>query len=126
MAAYVRDASPATAERLQRQSGALARLARIQSVSFDAAPQGGAAQIVVDEATYVLPLEGVIDLAAEKARLAKAMDAAIKERDALAKRLENPAFVERAKPEAVEKAREDFADKSAEAEQLQAALERLG
>ena len=66
------------------------------------------------------------DLAAEKARLAKAMDAAIKERDALAKRLENPAFVERAKPEAVEKAREDFADKSAEAERLQAALERLG
>jgi valyl-tRNA synthetase len=126
MAAYVRDASPVTAERLQRQSGALARLARIQSVSFNAAPQGGAAQIVVDEATYVLPLEGVIDLAAEKARLAKAMDAAIKERDALAKRLDNPAFVERAKPEAVEKAREDFADKSAEAERLQAALERLG
>jgi valyl-tRNA synthetase len=126
MAAYVRDASPATAERLQRQSGALARLARIQSVSFDAAPHGGAAQIVVDEATYVLPLEGVIDLAAEKARLAKAMDAAIKERDSLAKRLQNPAFVERAKPEAVEKARDDFADKSAEAERLQAALERLG
>src|SRR3546814_13046433 len=54
------------------------------------------------------------------------MDAAAKERDALSKRLENPAFVERAKPEAVVKAREDFADKTAEATRLQAALLRLG
>src|SRR3546814_20147493 len=56
----------------------------------------------------------------------KAMDAAAKERDALSQRLENPAFVERAKPEAVVKAREDFAEKTAEAERLQAALLRLG
>src|SRR3546814_20621664 len=56
----------------------------------------------------------------------KAMDAAAKERDALSKRLENPAFVERAKPEAVVKAREDLAEKAAEAERLQAALLRLG
>src|SRR3546814_6842525 len=75
-------------------------MARIETLSFDPAPEGGAVQIVVDEATYVLPLAGVIDLAAEKARLTKAMDAAAKERDALSKRLENPAFVERAKPEA--------------------------
>ena len=126
MTAYVRDAAAATAGRLQRQSGALARLARIETLSFDAAPAGGAAQVVVDEATYVLPLEGVIDLAAEKARLAKALEAASKERDTLAKRLENPAFVERAKPEAVAKAREDFAEKAAEAERLEAALKRLG
>ncbi|HEY9579849.1 MAG TPA: valine--tRNA ligase [Rhizorhapis sp.] len=126
MVAHVRDASEGTRERLMRQSGALARMARIETLSFDPAPEGGAVQIVVDEATYVLPLAGVIDLAAEKARLTKAMDAAAKERDALSKRLENPAFVERAKPEAVVKAREDFAEKTAEAERLQAALLRLG
>jgi valyl-tRNA synthetase len=34
--------------------------------------------------------------------------------------------VERAKPEAVEKAREDFAARSTEAERLRAALARLG
>ena len=54
-----------------------------------------------------LPLEGVIDLDAERARLSKAVDAAEKERDGLAARLANPAFTERAKPEAVEKARAD-------------------
>ena len=81
---------------------------------------------MVDEATFVLPLEGVIDVAGEKARLAKAAEAAEKERDALAARLANPNFVERAKPEAVDKARSDHAEKSAEAERYRAALERLG
>ena len=54
------------------------------------------------------------------------MAAAEKERDGLAGRLANPAFAERAKPEAVEKARADHAEKSADAERYRAALERLG
>lgn len=81
---------------------------------------------MIDEATYVIPLEGVIDVDAERARLTKAIEAAAKERDGLAGRLNNPSFVERAKPEAVEKARADHAEKSAEAERLTAALARLG
>ena len=105
---------------------ALARLGRVESLSFGEAPAGGAAQIVVDEATFILPLEGVIDIAAEKTRLAKALAAAEKERDGLGNRLNNPAFVEKAKPEAVAKAREDHAEKSAEAQRLKAALDRLG
>jgi valyl-tRNA synthetase len=126
LALYVRDANAQTKGRLQRHEAAAQRLARIQSISLDEAPGGGAAQIVVDEATYILPLEGVIDVAAERARLAKALEAAAKERDALAQRLGNPAFVEKAKPEAVEKARADHEEKAAEAERLAAALARLG
>ena len=90
------------------------------------AAASGAAQIVVHDATSVLPLEGVIDLDAERARLTKGIAAAEKERDSLAARLNNPSFVERAKPEAIEKARADHAEKSAEAERLSAALARLG
>jgi len=56
----------------------------------------------------------------------KALNAAAGERDSLAQRLANPNFTERAKPEAVEKARADHEAKSAEAERLRAALERLG
>ena len=63
---------------------------------------------------------------AERSRLTKVIETVSKERDALAARLNNPAFVERAKPEAVEKARADMAEKSAEAERLSAALARLG
>jgi len=122
---HVRDASAETTTRLGAQGAALARMARVD-LSDAEAPAGGAAQVVVDEATFVLPLEGVIDLDAERARLAKAIAAAEKERDSLSGRLSNPSFVERAKPEAVEKARADHAEKSEEAARLHAALGRLG
>jgi valyl-tRNA synthetase len=126
LALHVRDAAPQTIERLGRNEAAIRRLARIESISTDAAPAGGAAQVIVDEATYVLPLEGVIDLEAERSRLAKALEAAEKERDSLAGRLGNPSFVERAKPEAVDKARADHAEKASDAERYRAALARLG
>ncbi len=74
----------------------------------------------------LLLIDEAIDLDAEKTRLSKAAEAAEKERDSLAARLSNPNFVERAKAEAVEKARSDHAEKSAEAERYRAALERLG
>ncbi|MGN6619694.1 MAG: valine--tRNA ligase, partial [Sphingomonas sp.] len=110
--------------RLSTNKAALKRLARAEPA--DGPFEGAAAYVVSDGATYALPLEGVIDLDAERARLAKGIAAAEKERDSLAGRLANPSFVERAKPEAVEKARADHADKAAEAERLQAALARLG
>lgn len=122
---HVRDASAETVARLARQEAALARLGRVDQAQGDA-PAGGALQLVVDEATFVMPLGDVVDLEAERARLTKAIAAAEKERDGLAGRLGNPSFVERAKPEAVEKARADHAEKAAEAERLSAALARLG
>ena len=83
-------------------------------------------QVSAGSDLFVIPLEGVIDVEAERARLGKARDAAVKERDSLARRLDNPAFVEKAKPEAVDKARADHAHHAAEAERLAAALARLG
>ena len=74
--------------------------------------------------TIILPRD--FDIGSEVERLAKAASAAEKERDSLAQRLANPNFTERAKPEAVEKARADHEAKAAEAERLRAALERLG
>jgi valyl-tRNA synthetase len=118
----VSGASGETERRLAVNTAAIARLARIEP----SATLGGQAQIVVDEATYALQLGDVIDIDAERARLAKAIAGAEKERDSFASRLSNASFVERAKPEAVEKARADHADKTAEAERLTAALRRLG
>jgi valyl-tRNA synthetase len=94
-------------------------------ITYKAVRSGGA-QIIVDEATFIIPLEGVIDLDAERTRITKALESATKERDALAGRLSNAAFVEKAKPEAVMKAKADYAEKAAEAERLTAALDRLG
>ncbi|WP_332818758.1 valine--tRNA ligase [Sphingopyxis sp.] len=112
--------------RTDKLAAQLDRLARLESVSFDPAPAGASAQLVVEGETITVPLEGVIDIAAERDRLTKALAAAVKERDGLAGRLNNPSFVERAKPEAVEKARADHAAKEAEADRLAAALARLG
>ena len=118
-------ANALTEARIDRHFTVLARMARLVS-PVRAAPPEGSAQIVVDEATYALPLAGVIDFAAERARLTKSAEAAEKEAAALAARLGNPSFVDRAKPEAVAKARADHAEKSAEATRLRAALSRLG
>ena len=112
--------------RTDKLAAQLDRLARLEAISFDSAPAGASAQLVVEGETITVPLEGVIDIAAERDRLSKALAAAAKERDGLAGRLNNPSFVERAKPEAVEKARADHAAKEAEADRLTAALARLG
>ena len=116
---HVRDA-----ERDDRRRGstamraAIARLARIERADVRCRRRRARRRSWSTRRPIVLPLEGVIDLAAERARLTKAIAAAEKERDALAGRLGNPSFVERAKPEAVEKARADHAEKAAEAERL--------
>ncbi|MGV7121137.1 valine--tRNA ligase [Sphingopyxis sp. 550A] len=113
-------------DRADKLAAQLDRLARLDAISFDPAPAGASAQLVVEGETIIIPLEGVIDIAAERDRLTKALAAAAKELGGLAGRLNNPSFVERAKPEAVEKARADHAAKAAEAERLTAALARLG
>jgi valyl-tRNA synthetase len=113
-------------DQLNGESAILMRMAKLGTARIADAPPPGSAQIVVRGQTYAFPLAEHIDLEAEKARLAKASAAAEKERDGLAARLANPNFTERAKPEAVEKARSDHEAKSAEAERLRAALERLG
>jgi valyl-tRNA synthetase len=85
-----------------------------------------AVQFSIGDLTLVGSLEGVIDIASEKARLEKALAVSQKEAKSLEGRLGNPSFVEKAKPEAVEKARADHAAHAAEAERLAAALARLG
>ncbi|WP_324828286.1 valine--tRNA ligase [Qipengyuania zhejiangensis] len=107
-------------------AAAIERLARLTPVHFADAPDGAAMQIAAGDDAFILPLEGVIDIEAEKSRLAKALDVSAKEAKSLEGRLSNANFVERAKPEAVEKARADHAHHVAEVERLNAALARLG
>ena len=126
LSANIADPQTATIAIIERQGAALSRLGRIDAFAYAPVETNNVAQIVVGEDTIVFALDGVIDLDAERSRITKAIEAVTKERDALAGRLSNAAFVEKAKPEAVEKARADHAEKAAEAEQLTAALKRLG
>jgi len=124
--AWVRSDNQATHDWLIAHHSEFHRLMRLGSISNGAPPNNNGLQVVVDNATFFMEIEGVIDLAAEKSRLSKAIAAAEKDRDGLAARLANPAFTDRAKPEAVEKARADHDARAAEAERLAAALARLG
>ncbi|MXO84610.1 valine--tRNA ligase [Altererythrobacter aurantiacus] len=126
LAAFIPNPSAVAAQVFERSSAAIERLARLTPVTIGEAPEGPAMQVTAGEDVVVIPLEGVVDIAAEKARLEKALAASRKEAKSLEGRLGNPKFVEKAKPEAVEKARADHAHHSAEADRLEAALARLG
>jgi valyl-tRNA synthetase len=98
--------SPQTAARARRWAEFVQRLARVADISFADAPPQGAVQILVRGEVAALPLKGVIDLAAERARLAKEMakcDADIARVDA---KLGNPNFVARAPEDVVEEEKE--------------------
>ena len=124
--AYLAAPSVAAKTVIASNRQAIERVARISAVHFEAAPEGAAMQIGVGADSFVVPLEGLVDIEAEKARLAKALEVSAKEAKSLEGRLGNANFVDRAKPEAVEKAKADFAHHSAEVERLKSALERLG
>ncbi len=124
--AYLASPSEAAKTVIAGNQPAIERIARISAVHFQSAPDGAAMQIGVGADTFVVPLEGLVDIDAEKSRLTKALEVSAKEAKALEGRLGNASFVERAKPEAVEKAKADFAHHSAEVGRLKAALERLG
>lgn len=116
---------PVDADRLVRYATLIDRLSRLEySISVDAAP-AGSVSFVLGEATFALPLQGLIDVAQETERLAKE----IKRRDAEIEKsranLENPRFANKAPPEVVEEHRERLKDAAAARDRLVAALARL-
>jgi valyl-tRNA synthetase len=122
----LRDAAPETLARAERWIEAIRRMARASEVrALDGAMPAGSAQAVLDEATVVLPLEGLIDVAAERKRLAGVRDKATAEGAKIGLKLANADFVSRAKPEVVEENRERLAAFQAEAARLEAALARI-
>ena len=84
------------------------------------------AQIVLEEATVALPLEGVIDFAAEKTRLAKELEKIAKDTAAIDGRLNNPGFVAKAPEEVLVESRERKVELEARKAKIEEALKRLG
>ncbi|WP_041320082.1 valine--tRNA ligase [Hyphomicrobium denitrificans] len=118
-------ADEALRARVHRNDETLKRLARLDGIDFaDVAPKG-AALIVAGETTAALPLVGIIDMAAEKRRLAKEIEKADGDLKKMEAKLSNPQFMERAKEEAIEEAKERKAELEAEIKRFSAALKRL-
>jgi valyl-tRNA synthetase len=106
-------------------SDVIKRMARVSDISFADAPPAGAVQLLVRGDTVALPLKGIIDLAAEKARLEKEKAKAEAEISRIDAKLANPDFIARAKEEVVEADRERREEMLARQEKIAAALERL-
>ncbi len=101
------------------------RLARIESLSaVDSFPKG-CVTIPMEGGTFGIPLEGLIDVDAEIARLEKTLQKLGKELGGLRGRLNNPKFVASAPDEVVAEAKANLALRENEEAQLKAAIARL-
>ena len=110
---------------LSNNKALIERMARIEAFeSADTAPKG-AVTIPVQGGTFCLPLAGVIDVDAEKARLSKALERNAKELGGLKGRLGNAKFVANAPEEVVAEAKARMAELEDEAAKLKAATARL-
>ena len=102
------------------------RLARIEDISFADEVPGEAAQVVLQEATYCLPLAGVIDISAEKDRLNKDLAKLAKEIEGVDKKLANEQFISKAPEHVINDQKQRRDDAVAKKERVEAALARLG
>ncbi|MBA2127520.1 valine--tRNA ligase [Hyphomicrobium methylovorum] len=123
--AVIVGADALTRERVRRNEDTLKRLARLDEIDFEDAAPKGAALVVAGETTAALPLAGIIDMDAEKRRLAKEIEKASGDLKKMDAKLSNPQFMERAKEEAIEEAQERKAELEAEIKRFSAALKRL-
>ncbi len=102
---HVKGASVLTKQRLEKYMNIIARLSRLSSVSYADTAAKGSAQAVLDEATLILPLEGVIDLDKERTRLQKEGEKLAAEIRKIEAKLGNKDFIDRAPPEVVDEQR---------------------
>jgi valyl-tRNA synthetase len=87
----------------------------------DAAPAGAVAEVVRGLEVF-LPLAGLVDLGAERARLSKELDKHRRELDALRRKLANDGFLAKAPPEVVAGERVRMGELEATAEKLEHTL----
>ena len=119
------DASAETKARAERWAEFIKRLARVSEISSAPAAPQGSVQLVVRGETAALPLKGVIDIAAERARLTKEMQKADADIARVDAKLGNPNFMSRAPEEVVEEEKEKREEALARKAKIAEALERL-
>jgi valyl-tRNA synthetase len=118
-------ASAETQGRAERWADFIKRLARVSEISSATAAPKGSVQLVVRGEVAALPLVGVIDLDAERARLAKEMAKADSDVARIDAKLNNPKFVERAAEDVVEEERSKREEAAGRKVKIAQALESL-
>jgi valyl-tRNA synthetase len=118
-------AAPEVRARAEAWRDTLLRLARLSEITFAETPPKNSVQLLVRGSVAALPLEGVVDLAAEVARLRKEQGKAQGEIKKIDAKLGNADFVARAPEEIIEENRERRESESARLAKIEEALVRL-
>jgi valyl-tRNA synthetase len=113
-----------TKRRAEKHEETIKRLARLDVISFAKVLPKGSVQLVLGEATVALPLGGIIDMGAERARLKREIEKSRDEIRRIDAKLANAQFIAKAPAEVVEESRERRANCEATVQKLQAALKR--
>jgi valyl-tRNA synthetase len=122
----LKDANAETMARLDTHRDLIHRMARIEtSGALDGPVEKGSVSTVLDEATLVLPMSGLIDVDAERARLEKEIAKLSPEIIKYEKKLSNTGFTDKAPPEVVTEQRERMEGMKSERAKLEEALGRL-
>src|SRR5882762_8367690 len=117
-----------TARAVATNSSTIAALARLEDVRevADLSGSGAAARAVAPGVDLAVPLEGILDLQAEKRRLVREIDKLAKESETHARKLRNPDFLGKASAGAVDKARRIHQELQEKIERLSRTVESLG
>jgi valyl-tRNA synthetase len=118
-------AGPQTDARLERHRDLILTLGRLGSVATATSAPAGSAPFMIGEATGALAIAGYIDMAAERARLAKEIAGRGADVDRTAKKLANADFLARAPEDVVEESRGRLAEARDAKARLESALARL-
>jgi valyl-tRNA synthetase len=114
-------------ERVERHASQLRKLAGLDRIEF--VPSGetvkGAATALLGAMRILVPLAGLIDVAAERDRLGKQLVKTNDDLGKLRRKLENQSFVANAPPDVVAKDQARVADLEQRASQLQQQIARL-
>jgi valyl-tRNA synthetase len=110
---------------LKNNEALLKKLARIAAISFEKRPPREAARFVIGKAVAALPLADIIDLSAERARLAKEAEKLAQDMAKIEAKLSNPEFATNAPEDVVEEQKERKADVMLRQSKIKEALQAL-
>ena len=121
-------AEPAIVDVLEQLRPQITSMARVSSLEIgaDAAKPAESAAAVVEGAEVYTRLSGLVDFAAERARLEKDRKKTAGDVAKLEKKLSNPGFLSKAAPEIVEKDKAKLAELSDKLERLDVQLAEIG
>ena len=124
--AVITPALESSLDRLRRHREAIMRLARLsEAAALDGAVPPGAVQAVLDEATVVLPLAGVVEFEKERARLEKEIGRLDGRMAGIERKLDDERFLERAPAHVVDEQRGRLQEAQDARARLEEALARI-